>query len=120
MEKNHSFSFGEYERLRRELGTITDIDRIQLAVNELDGLYDYFFDATRKGDVETLRRNYRALYNAVSIDVESEAPGECVYSLRLDGRPATTAVQPRLKSESVLERAVKPCGDAGISFPAVR
>lgn len=54
----------EYERLRRELGTITDIDRIQLAVNELDGLYDYFFDATRKGDVETLRRNYRALYNA--------------------------------------------------------
>lgn len=81
----------EYERLRRELGTITDIDRIQLAVNELDGLYDYFFDATRKGDVETLRRNYRALYNAVSIEVESEAPGECVYSLRLDGRPATTA-----------------------------
>lgn len=43
----------EYERLRRELGTITDIDRIRLAVNELDGLYDYFFDATRKGDVET-------------------------------------------------------------------
>lgn len=42
----------EYERLRRELGTITDIDRIRLAVNELDGLYDYFFDATRKGDVE--------------------------------------------------------------------
>ena len=28
----------EYERLRRELGTITDIDRIRLAVNELDGL----------------------------------------------------------------------------------
>ena len=93
----------EYERLRRELGTITDIDRIRLAVNELDGLYDYFFDATRKGDVETLRRNYRALYNAVSI--------EGVYSLRLDGRPATTAVQPRLKSESVLEMAVKPYGD---------
>ena len=86
----------EYERLRRELGTITDIDRIQLAVNELDGLYDYFFDATRKGDVETLRRNYRALYHAVSIEVESEAPGECVYSLRLNGRPATAAVRARL------------------------
>ena len=84
----------EYERLRRELGTITDIDRIRLAVNELDGLYDYFFDATRKGDVETLRRNYRALYNAVSIEVESEAPGECVYSLRLDGRPAPAARAP--------------------------
>lgn len=101
----------EYERLRRELSTIADIDRIQLAVNELDGLYDYFFDATRKGEVETLRRNYRALYNAVSIEVESEAPGSCVYSLRLNGRPATTAVQPRLKSESVLEMNVKSCDD---------
>lgn len=38
----------------------------------------------------------------------SPKAGECVYSLRLDGRPATTAVQPRLKSESVLEMAVKP------------
>ena len=81
----------EYERLRRELGTITDIDRIRLAVNELDGLYDYFFDATRKGDVETLRRNYRALYNAVSIEVESEAPGECVYSLRPSGHDRRAA-----------------------------
>ena len=101
----------EYERLRRELGTIADIDRIRQALNELDGLYGYFFDATRKGEVETLRRNYRALYDAVSIEVESEVPGTCVYSLRLNGRPATTAVQPRLKSESVLEMNVKPSGD---------
>lgn len=99
------------ERLRRELDTIADIDRIQLALNELDGLYDYFFDATRKGVVETLRRNYRALYNAISLEVESEAPGACVYSLRLNGRRAVTALRPRLKSESVLEMNVSPYGD---------
>lgn len=45
----------EYERLRGELETITDLDRIQQNVNELDGLYGYFFDATRKGAVETLK-----------------------------------------------------------------
>lgn len=101
----------EYERLRRELGTIADIDRIPRALNELDGLYDYFFDATRKGEVETLRRNYRALYNTISIEVESEEPGKCIYTLRLDGRPAATVVQPRLKSDAVLEMEVKPCGD---------
>ena len=101
----------EYDLLRRELGTITDIDRIRLAVNELDGLYDYFFDATRKGAVETLKRNYLALYNGLSVEVESETPGACVYSLRLGGRRAVTARQPRLQSESALEMNVKPYGD---------
>ena len=101
----------ECERLRRELETIADIDRIRLALNELDALYDYFFDATRKGMVETLRRNYRALYNAISLEVESETPGVCVYSLRLNGRRAVTALRPRLKSESVLEMNVSPYGD---------
>lgn len=76
----------EYERLRGELETITDLDRIQQNVNELDGLYGYFFDATRKGAVETLKRNYLALYNGLSVEVESETPGACVYSLRLGGR----------------------------------
>lgn len=101
----------ECERLRRELETIADIDRIRLALNELDALYDYFFDATRKGEVETLRRNYRALYNAISLEVESETPGACVYSLRLNGRRVVTALRPRLKSESVLEMNVSPYGD---------
>ena len=101
----------EYERLRGELETITDLDRIQQNVNELDGLYGYFFDATRKGAVETLKRNYLALYNGLSVEVESETPGACVYSLRLGGRRAGTARQPRLQSESALEMNVKPYGD---------
>lgn len=101
----------EYERLRAELETIADIDRIQQNVNELDGLYDYFFDATRKGAVETLKRNYLALYNGLSIEVESETPGACIYSLRLSGRRAVTARPPRLQSESALEMNVKPYGD---------
>lgn len=101
----------EYERLRGELETITDLDRIQQNVNELDGLYGYFFDATRKGAVETLKRNYLALYNGLSVEVESETPGACVYSLRLGGRRAVTARQPRLQSESAFEMNVKPYGD---------
>ena len=80
-------------------------------MNELDGLHDYFFDATRKGAVETLKRNYLALYNGLSIQVESETPGACVYSLRLSGRRAVTAGQPRLQSESALEMNVKPYGN---------
>jgi hypothetical protein len=101
----------EYERLRAELMTITHIDRIPQAINELDGLANYFFDSTRKGEVETLRRNYLALYRALSIEVESQALGSCVYSLRLDGRRVTTSRQPRLTSESAIEMVVKPYRD---------
>ncbi|WP_295935626.1 hypothetical protein [uncultured Alistipes sp.] len=101
----------EYDRLRAELSTITNIDRIQQAVNELEGLADYFFDATRKSDVETLKRNYLALYNTLSIQVESETRGICVYSLQMDGRRATTSREPRLASESATEMVVKPYGD---------
>lgn len=101
----------DYERLRDELETIADLDRIQQNVNELDGLYGYFFDATRKGAVETLRRNYLALYNGISIEVESEMPGACVYSLRLGGRRVVTARPPRLQSESALGMDVRPCGE---------
>jgi hypothetical protein len=101
----------ELNGLRAELMTITNIDRIPQAVNELDGLAGYFFDATRKSEVETLRRNYLGLYNALSIEVESQTRGTCVYSLRLDGRRATTSRQPRLLSESATEMAVKPYSD---------
>lgn len=52
-----------------------------------------------------------ALYNGLSVEVESETPGACVYSLRLGGRRAVTARQPRLQSESALEMNVKPYGD---------
>lgn len=101
----------EYERLRDGLESVVNIDRIRQAVNELDGLYAYFFDATRRGETETLRRNYLDLYRRISIEVESESPGSCTYSLRLDGRKVTTSVQPRLKSESAIGMEVKACGD---------
>lgn len=101
----------EYERLRDELGTIDNIDRIGQAVNELEALYGYFFDATRRGETEALRRNYLGLFNRISIETESESAGSCIYSLRLDGRRVTTSVQPRLKSDSAMEMSVRACDD---------
>lgn len=99
------------EELRREAETLVNIDLIRQAVEELDGLERYFFDATRRSDVSTLRNIYRQLYDRLSIRVEAESCGSCLYSLRLDGRKVTTSVQPRLKSESAVEMAVRPVAD---------
>ncbi len=97
----------QMEQLKAELDTFTDIDRITRAVNELDGLHQYFFDATRRQEAETLRRNYLAQYARISIEPEEETLGRCIYSLRLNGRRMTTAVTPRLKCESAIEMQVK-------------
>lgn len=101
----------ELEQLRAGLETIDDIDDVRRAVNELDGLHGYFFDAGRKRETETLRRNYLDLYHRVSIVVEEEAPGMCLYSLQLAGRRVTTSVAPRLTSDSALDLQVRPDGD---------
>lgn len=100
-----------FERLRDESESLTNVDRIAGIVGELDALSQYFFDAVRKRDVETLRRNVQGLYSRISIEIESESPGCCVYSLRLDGRRVTTSVQPRLKSESAIGMTVSATGD---------
>lgn len=100
-----------YEALRREVETLVDIDRIRQAVEELDGLERYFFDATRRSDVATLRNLYRQLYDRLSIRIEAETCGSCLFSLRLDGRKVTTSVQPRLKSESAVDMRVRPVAD---------
>ena len=97
----------QMEQLKAQLETFTDIDCINRAVNELDGLYQYFFDATRRQEVETLRRNYLAQYARISIEPEEETLGRCIYSLRLNGRRVTTSVTPRLKCESAIEMQVK-------------
>lgn len=101
----------DLERLRSGVDTIEDIDRIRQALNELDGLSDYFFDAVRKRETLTVRQNYLDLYRQISIDVESQSPGSCLYSLRLKGRRVTTSVAPRLSSESAIGLQVKAAGE---------
>lgn len=101
----------QMQQLREELKTLTDLDRISRALIELDGLEAYFFDAIRREEVDVLRRSFRSLYKEISIQVEYEEAGLCRYTLRLQGRPVTTSIKPRLKSESAIELSVQAEGE---------
>lgn len=101
----------DLDRLRSGVDTIENIDRIRQAINELNGLSDYFFDAVRKRETETVRQNYLDLYRQISIIVESESLGSCLYSLQLNGRRVTTSVAPRLSSESAIGLQVRAAGE---------
>lgn len=97
----------ELESLRREVETLTDLDRIPRALNALEELHAYFFDETRRNEVNETKQNFRGLYKQVSIEVESEQRGECIYSLRISGRRVVTSTPVRLKSNSALDMDVK-------------
>lgn len=96
----------ELAMLRNKRSTITNLDDIKRAVNDLDALYEYFFDDTRRSECLALRKSYSALYSQVSIEVEAEGVGECIYSLRLASRRVTTSIPVRLKSDSALDMSV--------------
>lgn len=102
---------GELERLRKELGTLTSLDGISQTLNDLNSLEVYFFDDVRKSEVDAVRNTYKGIYKRLSIVIEEEGPGYCVYSLHLDGRRVTTSVPPRLKSESAISMESRPYGD---------
>ncbi len=97
----------ELEALRREAETLTDLDRIPRALNALEELHAYFFDEVRRNETQEVMKNFRGLYKQVSIEVEEEQAGECIYSLRISGRRVVTSIPVRLKSDSALDMAVK-------------
>ncbi|MBO5893870.1 MAG: hypothetical protein J6Q31_06400 [Alistipes sp.] len=88
-----------YQNLKQSLSTFTEIEFINRALNELEALYEYFIDQTRKNDVKALMNNYRKLYGSISIVPFSNSLGEFVYYLNLEGRRMTTSRPPILKSQ---------------------
>lgn len=100
----------ELERLKSEFESIDDLDRVKDAVYALEALEEYFFDATRRGEAEALRRSYNALYSRVTIAVEEQGEEYCIFSLRIGERRVRSSVGARLRSDAALEMSVEELG----------
>lgn len=94
--------------LREELDTITNLDNINRAMNDLDALRAYFFDSPRRSETDALKQNFMALYSQVNLQILEESIGKCRYALRLANRNVTTSVPVRLKSSSAINMNVAP------------
>lgn len=97
----------ELEQLERELESIDDMDKVKDAVYTLEALSNYFFDSVRRDEAEALRRSYRALYSRLTIQIEEQGEGYCIYSLRIGERRVTTSVGARLRSDAAVEMMVQ-------------
>ncbi|MDE6482842.1 MAG: hypothetical protein K2L01_03680 [Rikenellaceae bacterium] len=92
-----------YEELRDGYDNIESVEQIDRAVSDLKPLTDYFFDDVRKGDAQTLQRNYSALYGRIFLSEVSSRPGEYVYRLMLGDKPVSCSRKPSLKSETLTQ-----------------
>lgn len=92
-----------YEELRDGYDNIESVEQIDRAVSDLKPLIDYFFDDVRKGDAQTLQRNYSALYGRIFLSEVSSRPGEYVYRLMLGDKPVSCSRKPSLKSETLTQ-----------------
>ncbi len=92
-----------YEQLRAEYDDIESVEQIDKAISDLKPLIDYFFDDVRKGDAQTLQRNYSALYGRIFLSEVSSRPGEYVYRLMLGDNPVSISRKPSLKSETLTQ-----------------
>jgi hypothetical protein len=100
IENEHNEKF---KQISDAFDTFTEVEYIGRAINDLEALYKYYIDQTRKAEVKALMENYRKLYSAISIVPYYNSLGENVFYLNLDGRHMVTSRRPVIRSEYATE-----------------
>lgn len=99
------------ETLQRNFHTFTDLSYIGEAVNELNTLIEYFFDANRRQSATALQSEYIQARREVAIVPDATAAGVFRYHLALHGRSVSTTSSPSLKSDYATDLRVMPEGE---------
>lgn len=95
-------------QLANDIDEITSVEQIADALATLEGLKQYFFDATRLQETSTLVRRYRNLYNQLTLVGAPEGEGRYAVQLLLAGKPVRCAVPPKVSSECASAIKVLP------------
>ena len=74
-EKLDAGKVRQYEALKAELPQVSSVEQIGRNIDALESLADYFFDDVRRGEAESLKQSYEALYGALTVT------GELLYMM---------------------------------------
>lgn len=102
-EEYDAKQYSKLKEIKEKLKTFTDIAYISTAISELNALSNYFFDAVRKGEVETALRDYYAAPARITIHPIKQERGLIIYHLLMDGRKMVFSKKPNVKSSSAYE-----------------
>lgn len=81
----------ELEMLDMGYAHVSSVEEIADALLKCEELKSYFFDATRKSAVSTLKAKYTSLYNSFTFVTKSEELGRAYVTLQIGDRPIATS-----------------------------
>lgn len=107
-EKLDASKVRQCEALKAELPQVASVEQIGRNIDALDALADYFFDDVRRGEAESLKRSYEALYGALTVTGELVSDGEYRCYILLEGRPVSISAKPKVTSNCAFGLGVTP------------
>ncbi len=107
-EKLDASKVRQCEALKAELPQVASVEQIGRNIDALDALADYFFDDVRRGEAESLKRSYEALYGALTVTGELVSDGEYRCYILLEGRPVSISAKPKVTSNCASGLDVTP------------
>lgn len=107
-EKLDAGKVRQYEALKAELPQVSSVEQIGRNIDALESLADYFFDDVRRGEAESLKQSYEALYGALTVAGELLSDGEYRCYILLEGRPVSISAKPKVTANCASALDVTP------------
>lgn len=90
---------------------ISEYEQIETAVNALNGIKSYFFDTHRRNQVESLQKNFLALYPQVNAEVKEQGLGYAKIEFYLGGKKIKLHTVPVMRSQTATELTYSSSGE---------
>lgn len=103
--------WNKFLELKSGYDTLSDVEDIAKAINELSALSSWFEEGWRKEEVLSLQKSYRDVFPGIYIKVISNRPGYLEYCLMFKDRILECTRKPVLKSEYATEMTWCPKND---------
>lgn len=110
----------EFETLKQKINEIESVEEIGSCITQLNALTEYFFDEVRLSQVKGLQKQYKQLYDAITITGTFLEPGQYQCQMLLEGNPVRISTKPKVTSNCAGHLNIQPLdGMFIISYDAI-
>lgn len=110
----------EFETLKQKINEIESVEEIGSCITQLNALTEYFFDEVRLSQVKGLQKQYKQLYDAITITGTFLEPGQYQCQMLLEGNPVRISTKPKVTSNCAGHLNIQPSdGMFIISYDAI-
>lgn len=97
-----------FERMKSGIASVSSTEDVEEGIAALTDLKEYFFDAVRRQEAESLLKRYRDIYKSVYLEAEKTDTNRYRVSTKLNGKPFRTGRKLEVVSECANRIKVVP------------